>query len=222
MRLIDRSKTAPPPSLSNYHHTTHSWEEEPGKIRFCGEDKKALRATLELLQNSCCAYCESATQGKGHIEHFRRKSPDYFPHLMFAWENLFLSCSTHEHCGHYKDRKGSHYNPNNLIKPDHSRPDDFLYFHSDGDVRTRSGLDSSRKRIADETIRVFNLRCGSLCAKRRRALEEYKRLTGNTQILDELMSFSESDRQAYIDLELKAVADQPHSTTIRHFFEKSR
>lgn len=221
MRRIDRNKVSPPPSLTNYSHTTHSWDDAPSRIKFSGVDKKALRAALESLQDGCCAYCEGATYGGGHIEHFRRKNPAHFPHLMFAWENLFLSCSESDCCGHHKDRQGSPYDPNDLIKPDEVNPDDFLYFHSDGEVRTRSGVDARHQRIAEETVRVFNLSCGALRAARRRALEQYTKQSGNTRILDDLMElFDEAERRQYIDGELAAVANQPHSTTIRHFFEK--
>lgn len=221
MRKIDRSKVSAPPSLANYSHTTHSWDDTPNRTKFSGDDKKALRAALECLQDGCCAYCEAATYGGGHIEHFRRKNAEHFPELTFAWENLFLSCGESDRCGHYKDRGGSPYNPTDLIKPDDANPDDFLYFHSDGEVRTRSRVDAHHQRVAEETVRVFNLGCGALRAARRRALEQYIKQSGNIRILDDLMDlFDESERRRYIAMELSAVANLPHSATIRHFFEK--
>lgn len=218
MRFINRTAVAAPPSLAAYLPTTHSWDEEPGKARFGGDDKRALRNALEALQNGCCAYCEAATYGNGHIEHFRRKNPADFPELMFDWKNLFLSCDADDSCGRYKDRKGTPYNPSDLVKPDEDDPNDFFYFHEQGEIRVRSGIDARAEHRALETIRVFHLDCGRMAASRRRAVEQYRRKTPG--LLEDLMAVEEGDRVAYIDLELAATRNEPHSAVIRHLFEK--
>lgn len=218
MRRVERAGVSPPASLAGYHHDTCSWDDEPGRTRFHGAHKKELRSTLESMQAGCCAYCESPTFDDGHIEHFRRKNKDHFPELMFAWSNLFLSCSSLDHCGHYKDRRGSHYDPRDLVKPDDDDPNEYFYFHSSGDVRVRSGLDVVKARRASETIRVFHLDCGSLQAERRRAIKSY--LRRDPDMLEAISEFEESLRLAFIDQELQATSNEPHSAVIRHFFEK--
>ncbi|MCX6953045.1 MAG: TIGR02646 family protein [Verrucomicrobia bacterium] len=167
-----------------------------------------------------CAYCEGQIYHGGHIEHFRRKNPAHYPQLTFEWDNLFMACGSPDHCGHYKDRGGAPYNPDELIKPDEHDADDYLYFHSSGEVRVRNRVnmtEQDRKRGA-ETIRVFHLDCGVLTGARHKALKQY--LDGNSGILEALMDFSESDRQSFIGQEIEATKWEPFWATIRHFFEK--
>lgn len=220
MRRVNRAAVTPPTALASYHFETCSWDDEPGKKKLRGDDKRELREALEALQDGCCAYCESATYGTGHIEHFRRKNKAHFPELMFAWDNLFLSCSAVDHCGHYKDRAGGPYDPDELLKPDEHDPDDHFYFHSSGEIRVRSSVDAVRLKRAIETIRVFGLDCGMLQAARRRAVEAYQRR--DPGILKALCEFDEDTRQAFIREELRATAREPHSSVIRHLFEKVR
>jgi len=145
----------------------------------------------------------------------------HFPQLTFEWSNLFLACGSHDHCGHYKDRpKAPAYNPDELIKPDEHNPDDYLYFHSSGEVRVRNrdGMTEADRRRGAETIRVFHLDCGRLKGDRHKALKQY--MDRNTGILEALMGFDENDRQDFIVEEIKATKHDPYWTTIRHFFEK--
>jgi uncharacterized protein (TIGR02646 family) len=216
MRKLDRSAVPAPACLANYQHDTHTWDD------VSGEDKQQIRAQLEQIQGRRCAYCEGSLDALGHhIEHFRRKNPLHFPHLKFTWSNLFLACDEHEHCGHYKDRHGADpYNPAELIKPDEHDPDQYLYFHSSGEVRPRSKIAPEAQRPATETIRVFNLDCGSLRAARRRALAQYERK--DPTILDGLMELDEESREVFIAEEVQATAGEPHCTVIRHYFEKAR
>jgi uncharacterized protein (TIGR02646 family) len=152
MHKLDRASITLPHCLFLYHHPPHKWDD------VSGEHKQEIRDCLKQMQSERCAYCEGDVYNGVHIEHFRRKNILHFPQLTFEWENLFLSCESHEHCGHYKDRPSADpYNPAELVKPDEHEPDDYFYFHSDGDVRPRSGLEAPRLRQALETIRVFNL-----------------------------------------------------------------
>lgn len=213
MHKLDRASTASPMCLSNYCHSVHNWD------AVTAQDKQAIRTSLEQLQGNRCAYCESAVYSDSHIEHFRRKNILHFPELTFEWSNLFLSCNSQKHCGHYKDRPSvTPYDPASLVKPDDDDPDAFFYFHSSGEVRARSGLSSVQQIRSDETIRVFNLNCSALQEARRRALRAYERR--EPKILEALMGFSPKDREAFINDEIRATADDPHCTVIRHFFEK--
>jgi uncharacterized protein (TIGR02646 family) len=220
MRRIDRAAVAAPACLSSYTPDSCSWDDEPGKTRFGGQDKLDVRSALDVMQAGCCAYCESATYGDAHIEHFRRKNKAHFPQLMFTWGNLFLSCNALDHCGHHKDRGGRPYDPADLVKPDQHDPDDYFYFHSAGQIRVRSNIGEQDAFRAKETIRVFRLDCGALEAARRRAVEAYQRR--DPGIIDALCELDEASRQAFIDDEIRATARDPHSSVIRHLFEKVR
>jgi hypothetical protein len=143
MHKLDRSAVTAPSCLSAYDFRTQSWEDltppckasvwtallqmqgtpvDPGNPGTEEADFMAVR----------CAYCEAVVRHEPHIEHFRRKSrshPSGYPELTFAWGNLFISCTSRDHCGHYKDHgsRGA-YEAEDLIKPDEHEPDAYLYF----------------------------------------------------------------------------------------------
>ena len=232
MHKINRSSVSRPACLDKYDWNTQTWD------NLIGQDKKTIRLTLQSMQGQQivdddsddeqpfilglrCAYCESQVYHGGHIEHFRRKNPLHFPQLTFEWTNLFIACDSKEHCGHYKDRsKAPSYNPDDLIKPDEHDPDDYLYFHSSGEVRVRhrDGMTEHDRRRGDETIRVFHLNCGCLEGARYNALKQYR--DRNTGLLEALMDCNENDRQSFIADEIEATKWEPFWTTIRHFFQK--
>jgi uncharacterized protein (TIGR02646 family) len=226
MRKLDRASSTPPVCLGTYSHITHTWD------TFTGACKRELRAALVQMQGIPgvttadaneyglrCAYCEGAIHNAGHIEHFRRKNRQHYPILTFSWANLFLSCGDQEHCGHFKDRKSAPpYNPNQLVKPDVDDPDDFLYFHSSGEVRKKEGLNDGDALRASETIRVFGLDDRTLVGKRAKVLSVYKQRIIDD--IDELATWVPEDREAYLAGELGTVRDEPYSTTLRHFLTK--
>ena len=231
MHKLNRASVQKPVCLDDYDWNTQTWDE------LQRQDKKTIRLRLQSMQGRQivddssddeqlfivglrCAYCESQVRYGGHIEHFRRKNPAHFPQLTFEWTNLFIACGSDEHCGHYKDRGGSPYHPDDLIKPDEHDPDEYLYFHSSGEVRVRhrAGMTAEDCRRGAETIRVFHLDCGRLKGSRKKALQLY--LDSNKGILEALMDIDESDRQVFISQEIEATKWEPCWTTIRHFFEK--
>lgn len=225
MHKLDRPMPAPA-CLAAYHHAREAWAD----LR--SEDKRALRAALVQMQGDPrigtvagarehglrCAYCEGRVLHAGHIEHFRRKA--LFPQLTFDWDNLFLACGSDRHCGHFKDRKDAPaYDAAQLIKPDVDQPDDYLYFHASGEVRVRGDLtDPAARERASETIRVFGLDDPVLEQSRRKSVDFYKqRLAGD---LDELMSWSPAQRQAYLAGEIMDTRHDPHATVIKHFLQR--
>ena len=215
MHKLDRTIAPAPACLAGYQHGTHTWND------LTPTDRQQIRASLQQMQDVRCAYCEGPVYSDGHIEHFRRKNPAHFPELTFVWSNLFLSCGSQEHCGHYKDRPSAPpYDPNTLVKPDEHEPDHHFFFHSSGQVRVRSGIAPERQARALETIRVFHLDCGALTAARRRAIEQYERREAG--ILETLMLFDELERQQFIEAEIQATCAEPHWTVIRHYFEKAQ
>lgn len=216
MHKLDRPHPGPS-CLANYCYPDQTWDD------MTTSDKANIRNSLAEMQAHpltglhLCAYCESPVYERGHIEHFRRKNPAVgFPALMFAWENLFLSCDSPDHCGHFKDRRAAGaYDPNGLVKPDEMDPDLYLYFHSSGVVRTRDGLMAADTSRADATIKVFGLNDRALEGSRAAALKAYRQIT--EEYLSEIESWEDSDKYEYLQSEINETANDPYSTTIRHY-----
>jgi uncharacterized protein (TIGR02646 family) len=172
-----------------------------------------------------CAYCEDlirSANGK-HVEHFRRKNKTHgFPELTFTWNNLFLSCESPRHCGHYKDRPGGDsYNPDDLVKPDEDEPDKYLYFHSNGEVRPRVGIDSTAKYRAEETIRVFNLNEPALRGQRGKIISGFLKNWGaKTDFLALLESYPSFERASFIADELNKAQWHAYPSVLRHFLAR--
>lgn len=227
MHKLDRNTVEAPPCLSAYNYKTQSWDD------FGGACKRSLRFALFQLQGIHgttsedaseyglrCAYCESAIRHEGHIEHFRRKNrkrPDGYPELTFNWDNLFLACGSKKHCGHYKDGPNSiPYDVDQILKPDIDDPEDFLYFHSSGEVRPRHNLKEVDEARATETIRVFGLNDRGLKGSRANAVASYrKRLEAD---IAEIASWDEDLRKEYLLGEIDYARWEPYATTIKHYF----
>lgn len=228
MYKLDRSKIAEPECLADCDYKTQTWD------KFGFECKQKVRFALVKMQGIPgvttedateygvrCAYCEGQIFHEGHIEHFRRKNNKHYPELTFDWHNLFLACGTNDHCGHYKDRKAAPpYDPDQLIKPDEHDPEHYLYFHSSGEVRVRRGLNGQDTQRAKETIRVFGLDNPALEGARARAVSKYKDQKMYGADLEELASWDEADRRAYLEQEIEATRWDPYATTIKHFFQE--
>lgn len=225
MHKLDRTSIKAPDCLNNYDHNSHTWDD------FEGVCKKQLRLALAQMQGISnettvqakeyglrCAYCEGAIYHEGHIEHFRRKNAKHYPQLTFVWENLFLACGSNDHCGHYKDHKNSPpYNPDQLIKPDEHDPEDYLYFHSTGEVRVRHGLDDNKTNMANQTIRVFGLNEPTLVGSRSKALKSYKEIM--LEEFDIVANWPPEYLQEYLADEVKKTRYHPYSTSIKHFLQ---
>lgn len=234
MHNLDRSSVPVPVCLAGYNFQTQTWDDLD---RGCKRQVRLLLQRIQGLQIADdeaeyiiglrCAYCEGPIRHGGHLEHFRRKNrhhPNGFPELTFAWDNLFLACDSNSHCGHYKDRPSADaYDPDHLIKPDIHVPDDYLYFHSTGQVlvrNTRRHMTDEDRFRASETIRVFNLDCSTLRGERTKALKRYR--DTNLGILEFLMDECDAEeREGYIHDEIEATRWDPFATTIKHFFEKA-
>ncbi len=235
MHKLDRSAVTAPSCLSAYDFRTQSWKDLAptckASVRIAllqMQGRPVDSAILETKEADFvavrCAYCEGQIRHEPHIEHFRRKSrthPNGYPELTFAWSNLFISCTSSDHCGRYKDHgSGTRYEAGDLIKPDEHDPDDYLYFHSTGAVRVRNngaGMNEAELRRARETIRVFNLDSPRLESARARAANCY--LSSSPGILETLQSWSPEDRRAYVQSELAATRWDAHSTVIKHLLE---
>lgn len=215
MHQLDRTQAAVPQCLAMFAYPGQTWND------VMPEDRQEIRTSLIQMQSELCAYCECALYGDGHIEHFRRKKSKDYPQLAFDWNNLFLSCQSADHCGHYKDRPNAPaYNPNDIIKPDVDDPDRFFHFHSSGEIRVREGLSGPDKRRAAETIRVFHLDEPTLSWNRHRAIQQYWR--NHPDIINFLMTCDAATRYEFIQEEIESTRADPHWTVIKHSFEKYR
>jgi uncharacterized protein (TIGR02646 family) len=77
------------------HHRAGGAGNRPSKPRAKGEHygHAQVRAALESVFGSKCAYCETEVRASGpqHIEHYRPQS--VYPGLAYSWENLLLACA---------------------------------------------------------------------------------------------------------------------------------
>jgi uncharacterized protein (TIGR02646 family) len=152
MRRLDRSSAPVPACLGRFRVGRDDWSSTTY------EDREEIRACLGAMQRSHCAYCERnlANESRNpHIEHFEQQKRA--PKKIFAWDNLFWSCSSEEHCGKRKDQLVKSYRHADLLKPDVDDPRGFLRFYSDGSVAPRPGLNPADAQRASETIRAFGL-----------------------------------------------------------------
>ncbi|MFG0450541.1 MULTISPECIES: retron Ec78 anti-phage system effector HNH endonuclease PtuB [Shewanella] len=196
---------AAPTCLSHFHHGRHNW----GDVT--SDNKNDIWVELTAMQGERCAYCEvGISQGSRHIEHFRQKGRD--PTQTFAWQNLFGSCNNPNTCGKYKDEQGV-YPPAVLIKPDGEDPEYYFHFHSDGTISIRDGLGDVEQNRAKETLRLFNLRDGSLRWQRQAAVAGY------LQTAEEIAELAAEDAAlaaAYLADELAETEHLPFATAIKH------
>lgn len=225
MHKLSRALVEVPVCLSGYDYKHQTWND------FGGICKSQVRFALVKMQGIPgvttedaaeygvrCAYCEGAIHHEGHIEHFRRKNATHYPELTFEWTNLFLACGANGHCGHYKDRPSApKYDPDQLIKPDEYDPDYYLFFHSKGKVRVRSGLSTNDQLRAAETIRVFGLDDSSLEGSRAKAVSAFRQKILNE--LDEVFSWAPADRERYFLGEIEETRWDPYATTFKHFLQ---
>lgn len=237
MHYLDRSGIEAPECLQDYDYRFGNWDGDKFKKSLC---KQSIRAQLVAMQGNPelsmtvgaqddsvrCAYCEGLTLTKGHIEHFwPRKSK---PQLTFTWSNLFLSCGSNKHCGHYKDsNKAARYSPDDLVKPDEHDPEKFFFFSAGGEALPREGLNEADFKRAEASINIFNLNEDSLQAKRRTQLKFYLSALREIEDLVELIEIAESETErneletmlaAQLVNEIAETKYEPYASTIRDFF----
>ncbi|AWB84707.1 retron system putative HNH endonuclease [Corynebacterium liangguodongii] len=175
-----------------------------------------IRSALEEMSKGgpdhLCNYCESRIGDQCHIEHLTPRSKN--GKLTYSWANLFLSCNSTQHCGHYKDRAGNRgYTPADLIHPDLEDPDDFLQFSSDGKVHPRDDVSADAQRRAKETIKVLNLNCKKLVGARQNAVRSLRQQSLDD--LDELEKWSVEERAEYFGID--SFENYEYPTAMRHF-----
>lgn len=223
MKYLSR-QTPGPLVLNKYDYRKDDWDS------LSSSDKKEIWEELIKMQGKLCAYCEKKidhhkkpdkNKTERHIEHFYRKG--VYKNLTFEWSNLFGSCGELQRCGFYKDKQK--YNDDDLIKVDKQNPDDFFRFFESGDVQIKTGLSQQDHKMAEVTLRVFNLNpsTGGVKAERRRAIESsmtlIKELVGYASELIDSKCEIEEVRCMIFEEFNERVQDRCFTTAIKHVFE---
>ncbi len=208
MHKLDRNKITEPKELKNARENhVVDWE------HFNGHQKKKVRDALLTLQSNRCAYCEQRLHNistpwenkwDGHIEHFRRKDPNFNPELTFVWQNLFYSCLTSATCGIRKDR----FIKNKLeydfmVDPCKDNPEDYFIFDHSGRISARSKLSKYKMKKALFTIEAFNLNAPQLVNMRKNILSKHAWIAQYPQHIGEY---------------LLHIKDEEFITAIYHYF----
>lgn len=155
-----------------------NWDALDGTVR-----TNTRKYILEEEQGNQCAYTELPLEynNDSHIEHLKRKDAAFFPNLTFEWTNLFVSCTSSDFGGKYKDQvylKGKTKAENALIlNPALENPSDFFDLKNWGEITIKGDLQGIKRAKAEETIKAFNLNHNSLVKERlrmMRAVQMYK------------------------------------------------
>ncbi|MCK6760315.1 retron Ec78 anti-phage system effector HNH endonuclease PtuB [Enterobacter bugandensis] len=212
-----------PSVLNNYNYRSHNWDS------LSSEDKRAIWEDLIKMQGKLCAYCEKKIDhtraerraAVRHIEHFYRKN-DY-KELTFEWSNLFGSCGELNRCGFYKDKQK--YDDNELIKADVHDPENYFIFFETGSIKVREGLSPQENKMAEVTLKVFNLNpeIGGVKAERRDAIHKSMTLINKyVELAAELIIDGEDEeevRSMVAEDFYNEVKERCFITAIKHAFD---
>nr|WP_075519106.1 retron Ec78 anti-phage system effector HNH endonuclease PtuB [Moritella viscosa]SHO18085.1 Putative uncharacterized protein [Moritella viscosa] len=209
---------AGPPCLKQFRHGRDNWS-----VISRNNLTDEIWNYLGQMQNGFCAYCEcllAENNNKRHIEHFFQKGKN--PAVTFDWTNLFGSCNHQNRCGKHKDlnEEAKTVDLNDVFKPDISNFSDYALFLTSGEVRARSGLNNAQARIADNTIKVFNLNGDSTLVNSRNSkiqnelplINEYWALLSNDDNDDELKDLLDAELQDA----LERISSCEYSTALQH------
>jgi len=146
--------------------------------------KKALRDyILEKEQQHLCCYCETQISGNREdsiLEHIRPRSK--YPEWEYDYNNLLVSCSSKDRCGHFKKNNFSDF----FIIQTEENPADYLTYSASGDIRP---IDNSRK--GRETIDILNLNQAKLKQARRTLFKQLIKMIRAGNLDDCLAYFKE-------------------------------
>ena len=136
-------------------------------------EKDAMHQSLFLEQTGQCVYCGRRIELNGtknyHIEHFRPRAQDKYPHLELDYSNLFLSCGSHRDsgaqgtCGNHK---GEWFDEECHIPPVPESCAERFRYHLSGKVAD----DGSRE--AQRMLDVLNLNHSELIRERKEIIED--------------------------------------------------
>jgi len=173
--LIQLERPAEPDSLiRNRTRWTTRWSDslrDGREIDWATRSAKtALRVPLNAFAYGKCAFCEGVLGLTSYlqIEHYYAKSLE--PHRVFEWDNLFPSC------GICNPSKGNLDHQGRLLKPDAENPEPLLWLDpGTGELQPHPTLDEAQKQRVLETIEVYDLKRGALCAARIEMMDRVNR-----------------------------------------------
>lgn len=152
---LDPQREEPPELLSYRRHHPHSaWDAND-----FDSVRQPLRERLNNDQGGLCVYCEGTLNADdGHIEHIKPRR--IYPQQTFEYANLAHSCSSSDHCGHFKK---------DTLLPIEPRPNCNTFFAlmlQDGNLVPALGLTDEETMRSQETIRLLGLNCAALAWQR--------------------------------------------------------
>jgi uncharacterized protein (TIGR02646 family) len=145
---------------------------KPNWNRLSSEDKRNLRNSLIKEQGAVCCYCGvRIVVGNSHVEHFRPKGKNGYPHLQLDYNNLLCSCQLElqkaepKHCG---NAKGSWFDEELIISPLNSACESSFEFLEDGRIRpfemNNEGAKQTISSLALDISKLDELRKSSIAA----------------------------------------------------------
>ncbi len=142
-------------------------------------------SALEKLTEFHCSYCDKyPLDGRAkidcQIDHFQPISESMFYHLVYEWNNLYLSC------GGCNKSKLAQYS-DLILRPDAEDyvPSEYFFFDtSTGEILVNEVNGTIKSDRAKKTIEVFKLNHPSIIKFRLRAIKNYSRdkKTAETQL----------------------------------------
>lgn len=192
--MIRVNRTAPPKNLTRYGQR---WTDDllaaieqhrqggkkPTNTLWNKYNKPYVKKALQDLFHNKCAYCESKILhiDYPHIEHYRPKSENKYPHLTFDWQNLLLACAKcngKEHKGNKFPLEEGDENRPLLINPCEDDPAQHLYFE-----QARLAPLAESKRGA-QTIELLGLNRDELWDRRRNLLHKIDCIIALSKIIN--------------------------------------
>ena len=130
-------------------------------------------------QGGVCGYTELPLWGKGvtkHLDHYRKKA--IYPKLTFDWNNLVCAAKDNRFGADHKDKlidgRSAETTYAGILNPVEDEAQDYFYYDTDGKMIAYGSLDEEKSRMADETIRVFNLNETELVSRRRSLIAQLR------------------------------------------------
>ncbi len=122
-------------------------------------------------QNLLCAYCEKEIDDNprnSNIDHFRLKAGHLFPEKTLNYNNLLVSCNSHDRCSSFKDKNiKSKDDYENIINPIVENPDEYFDYLITGEIVAKNSK-------AEFTIYIFQLQSDALIESRLQVYEALK------------------------------------------------
>ncbi|MBD5356997.1 MAG: TIGR02646 family protein [Bacteroides sp.] len=158
-----------------------SWDEF--RLKNYDEYLQVRQQALNEQKNECAytgLWLGEGTNQIVHIDHFYKKS--LYPNLRFQWLNLFAAAKDLPYGSDYKDvcisgpLKHSDSQYKTFWSPLEANLEDKFWYRQDGAIEPHSSLSDNDKKIAQNTIEMYNLNADDLKRKRRNIIEYVRNL----------------------------------------------